>query len=366
MKKAVDILSLIIFLVVCIISVLFPKHMSFYVIQSLRMCAGTVIPALFPFLVISRLLSESSVAERAGRIISPIISVLFGVDKNLCGSFLIGMFAGFPNGAISTAITYSKGNCSKDCAQRNLALCNNCSLPFLATIAGVAILGSVKYGIILIASQIMTVFITSIIIRFCFKKSNACDRYIVKSSIFEKKSKNNLIIKSLKDATLNMLYICGLISVFYTLSGVLCEIFKDRFDLIFITKSLFEVTSAVDMCKSVPFPLNIVLCSAAIGFSGICVILQVADICEKYKLSPKYFVISRFISAVVMPLCTVILLLLAPRDAISVFAGYDAQYYLSSYNIEAITLIYAITLILVMLISGLMYCIATVLERNIK
>lgn len=362
MKRFVDLLCLLIFIFLCASSVLFPGYLSKHVLNAVFICFNTVIPVLFPFIVISRILSETTLLTRAGRILGPVISFVFGVDKNLCGSFLLGLFGGFPSGAISTGIIYNKGCCSKESAERNLALCNNTSLSFISAIAGSVVLGSLKNGIILIFAQLLTIFFTSIILRIIYK-TESNNIYINNTKLSGENKRKISIIKILKQSTLNMLYISGLITVFCSLAGVISEMCGNKFHLVYIIKSLFEVTGAVDVCKYASFPLNIVLCSISLGFSGLCVMFQISDICEEYGLSPKYFIISRIISGIFMPTFTVILLLIAPRDAISVFND-TFPVNESVVNLGAITLIYAVVLVLVMLIFGILYYIATLFEKK--
>ena len=46
-----------------------------YVGAGLRLCAATIIPALFPFLVLSELIVSGGVARKAGRLFAPIFAV---------------------------------------------------------------------------------------------------------------------------------------------------------------------------------------------------------------------------------------------------------------------------------------------------
>lgn len=355
MKKIFSLLCVLVFLFVCIISVALPKEITRFASAALDICLTQVIPSLFPFMVISRILSESNVCKYSGYLLGGLIRTIFGVDKNLGGAFLCGIFGGFPSGAIATGVAYQKGECTKQQAEFTLALCNNSSVSFILSFAGICVLGSLKSGIILLLSQLLSIFIISLIMRIVFKFKTE----MLKHPICVYKTKNslkNIIISSVTKSVTGILNVCGYIIVFYILSELIAKLFGNRFDLIYITKCFFEMTGAVKMCETPDFPLNLILCSSAIGFSGICVIMQVSGICEEYGLSPKYFVLSRILSALVMPVCTLILLTILPREAIYVFNTQMSDY--NNTNFKAVTLIYALVFALVMCIMGVFYFLA--------
>ena len=49
--------------------------------DGLLLCANTVIPSLFPFMVISELLVKSGTSSYLGKIASPLFSPVFGLGK---------------------------------------------------------------------------------------------------------------------------------------------------------------------------------------------------------------------------------------------------------------------------------------------
>ena len=361
MKKIYSLLCVFVFLFVCVISVVLPKEITKYASAALEICFTQVIPSLFPFMVISRILSESNICTYSGYLLGGLFRTMLGVEKNLCGAFLCGIFGGFPSGAIATGVAYQKGECTKQQAEFTLALCNNSSVSFILSFAGICVLGNLKSGIILLLSQLLSIFIISLIMRIVFKFRTET----LKHPICVYKTQNslkNIVVSSVTKSVTGILNVCGYIIVFYILSELFAKLFGNRFDLIYVTKCLFEMTGAVKMCEISDFPLNLVICSAAIGFSGICVIMQVSGICEEYGLSPKYFVLSRILSAIIMPVCTLIFLTILPREAIYVFNVQISDY--NTTNFKAVTLIYALIFALVMCIMGVFYFLAERFEKK--
>ncbi len=368
MKKIINSVSVLIFIFVCIISVTIPKEISKHTSDAINICFTQVIPSLFPFIVVSRILSETWVCKYAGAALGGLIHILFGIEKGLCGAFLCGIFGGFPSGAIATGIAYRKGECTKEGAEFNLALCNNCSVAFIISFAGLSVLGGYKNAIILLLSQLMTVLITSLLLRLVLRSNIKKSKTFYQSENKISETKTNftsIMISCITKSVTTILNICGYIIVFYILSELACSLVGNRYDLIYIAKSLLEVTGAVKITAVANFPLNLVLCSAAIGFSGICVMLQISDVCQQYGLSGKYFILSRIFGAIIMPICTLLLLITLPREAINVFYN-ESQHYnaIPFENFRAITLIYALVFVLVMCLLGILYVAADRFEKK--
>lgn len=314
-KKLYALISIVIFLIPCVLSVFIPRTVAFFAVEGLKLCINSIVPSLFPFMVITQILSRTGIVYTAGSCVSGILSPLLGISRNLCGAVLIGAVGGFPNGAHAVGLAYKDGCCTKRQAERAVALCNNCSLIYICTIAGSIILGSVKAGLILLISEVLSVIVISAITRFSIKpaKDNHSPLY--------RRTKEKLystICRSITESGYNTLNMCSYIVFFYIISGLISELVVSNTAAKALVKGLLEMSGGVELCRFIGFPLNYVICSAILGFSGISVIFQVCDVCEKYCISAKEFVFSRLLNAVLMPLFTTLLLTLLPRETIYV------------------------------------------------
>ena len=67
--------------------------------EGLALCGGSVIPALFPFLVVSRLFVATGSAAALGRLLAPLTRRILGVSGPGGTAVLLGLLGGYPVGA---------------------------------------------------------------------------------------------------------------------------------------------------------------------------------------------------------------------------------------------------------------------------
>lgn len=102
--------------------------------DGIRLCILSVIPALFPFLVLSILLTG---ALRGGHV--PLLGPLGGLVGIPAGAesvLAVGLLGGYPVGAQSVAQLFRDGQLSADDARRMLGFCSNAGPAFLFGIVG--------------------------------------------------------------------------------------------------------------------------------------------------------------------------------------------------------------------------------------
>lgn len=360
MKRISDICSVIIFSAAAFLCFARPSEISALTYDALELCVLRIIPSLFLFAVITQLLTRFEIALHAGYALSFIITPLTGIPKELCGAFLTGIFGGFPNGAHACGIIYSKGLCTKNNAELCVALSNNSSIPFLLLFVGSCITGSIKNGLILAVSQLISVIIVSFIFRITDTKQVL--PFTLKPVKEVKDNTFSEICRSITSACTTMLNVCGFITVFYILSGFISPYFKFSAEAVSAVKGFFEMSSGIVSAKSTAFPINMIICSAILGFSGLSVILQVEDACSKYGLSAKKFIFSRIYGAVLMPVITSFLLILLPHDYVDAFS-YSNAVMPAEFSISSALILYAIVFISVMCFFGLMYTAVSILDK---
>lgn len=114
--------------------------------EGLRLCARTVIPALFPYLVASELLVSSGAGERLAAVLAAPLRAVFGVSRCGAATYLMGLLCGFPVAARMGASYVSEGRMSAKEAQRLLCFANVPSAAFLINAVGVSLYGDLAFG----------------------------------------------------------------------------------------------------------------------------------------------------------------------------------------------------------------------------
>ncbi len=158
----------IIFLLLFIFAGVIVKHpaeISTSVKDTLFLCADSVIPALFPFFVMSNLLISLDIGTFCEKHLRKITKPLFGISASLSPSLALGLIGGYPVGAITCAETYLQKKCTKDDAERALAFCNNCGPAFILGAIGSGVFSSGKTGATLLTIHILSALTTGILFR---------------------------------------------------------------------------------------------------------------------------------------------------------------------------------------------------------
>ena len=109
--------------------VLYSDKMTGAAFDGLNLWLYTVIPSLFPFMVISSWLSFNTKPHFGT--VDKITMKLFGIPSGLMPVFLISMLSGYPTGARIISSLYSKNSISKDTAEHMLSFCNNPGAVFI-------------------------------------------------------------------------------------------------------------------------------------------------------------------------------------------------------------------------------------------
>ena len=113
--------------------------------RGIELCLASVIPALFPFFVVSSLLVSLG-AGRAARILERPFRALFRCGGAGAAAVLLGMLGGYPVGAATVASLVRQGDVSPAEGRRLLAFCSNAGPAFIIGVAGLTVFGSARTG----------------------------------------------------------------------------------------------------------------------------------------------------------------------------------------------------------------------------
>ena len=253
----------------------FPEIAAEAVADSLNFCLFTLIPALFPFFVLSGILTACGVGDLFGRIFGGAFERLFGVHRRYSAAFFIGALCGFPGGA-KTAFELYKGSDESDVsdAEKALAFCSNCGPAYLILGVGSSLFGSAMIGVKLWLAQLAAAVAVGIILR---GKAKAPSPPLMKIAGGVPISAP---ISALRGACTSIAMVCGTVVFF----SVIC-----RFAAIVlsplptavrcIVMSFIELTSGIrSSAAGLPTREALVLCGFACGWSGLSVHAQTAAV----------------------------------------------------------------------------------------
>ena len=266
-----------------------------YMSRGLLLCAKTVIPSLFPFMVLSELI-VSGCAQSSGlsRLLSP-LGRLFGLPPIGCCAVVLGMLCGFPVGAKCVCQAYDNGLLTRGEAERALAFSNNPSSAFLISAVGVSLWHNRRFGILLYAVVIVSAAISGILLN----KLSKHDRDRTAKPPFYTSTVNRtgarLFTEAVSSAASSMLLICAYVIFFSTLSGTLgialapLKLPQTATAVLF---GLLELSGGVSAASGLGNAMTgAVLCAFCVGWSGLSVHCQALSVCDGrgFSFRPYFF-----------------------------------------------------------------------------
>ena len=187
------------------------------VTQGLSLCTTVLLPALFPFFVLSGLVIETGLALHLGARFARPMSRIFHLPGSSAALFFLGALGGYPTGARAVADLYRRGQCSKTDAERMLALCNNCGPGFFLGVAGGTVLGSTAAGLALWLLHLMAALLCA---RLCRGNASAATAPLPPPASI---GFPRALVRAVSGAMQSILGVCGFVLFFSVLLCLLQE-----------------------------------------------------------------------------------------------------------------------------------------------
>lgn len=295
---------LLVLLSVFLLMLLFSMQILDSVRTALQLCYQSIIPSLFPFMILSELLSATFYDKRA---VSPHLNAIcrkiFAVPLDGMLAFLAGALCGFPIGVKITADLYRAGRLTVGEAEQLLSFANNTGPAFVIAGIGGGMLHSAKLGFFLYAVQIFSSLAAGCLIaRLPVKKKE-----YVPSGLAMTQAKPHGFVSAVWQSVHNMLTVCGMITAF-AVPVALIRYFTKNCTLLAFICSFLEIGNAANAAAflyiTTPFTAVLAL-TVAVSFGGLSVHLQAALFLEDTPISMHRYMAGKLLQATLACLCTV-------------------------------------------------------------
>jgi sporulation integral membrane protein YlbJ len=274
-----------------------PKVASDGALTSLKYCLNALIPSLFPLMIASELAIKSGALQKyASPLIQP-ISKLFGVSKAATLPYFVSLVGGYGSSASSTAALYKNGDISKRDCESIIALSSIPSPAFLIGFVGASLFKNTLYGWILWMIQIFSTLILGAVNSLINKEKSP--KELFQNTSLYRSSFSKILISAITHSSSSIALICACVIFFSTVisssEAILTPIFNDS-TLLKLILGLLEITNGAKASQFIaPLPPRAAVCSAMLGWSGLCVHFQIMALCEDTDLSfRKYFILKLF------------------------------------------------------------------------
>lgn len=241
--------------------------------EGIELCLRTVIPSLFPFFVLSSLLT-GAIGDSSPKILHPLWRKL-GIPPGSEAILLTGLLGGYPIGAKCIADAVRQGRLNPLDGARMMAFCNNPGPAFIFGIAG-SMFDHPWTGWILWGIQVAGALAVALILPGSGGKA-----------IEPAKITPTSLPAALKGALQALSGVCGWVVLFRVAIA-----FLDRWVFWLIPEvtrvilcGLLELTNGCCMLTEIPNQgLRFIICSGLLAFGGLCVGMQTASVAQGVKL----------------------------------------------------------------------------------
>lgn len=301
----------------------FPGIAGAGVTQGLSSCLNTLIPSLFPFMVLSTYMAESGLAAALGKWMQPITRFCFRQPGCAASAILMGFVGGYPAGAKTISRLLEQGELTREQAGRLLCFCVSAGPPFVLTAVGVCLLGNPSAGVVLLLSVTLSGLLLGVFTRFWGSAQPPQQRKSME------KTAGSPFVSSVMGAGRSMASMCALVIGFSILLQFLEDLGAVRYISRFLILRGFYPGNGVSL---LPFLTEITagcrtgaiagaslpLFAFALGWGGVCVHLQVFSLFREFPLSRWVFRLFRLLHGLLSGiLCWVLLPFFPQAEAAS-------------------------------------------------
>ena len=210
--------------------------------KALTLCAGTVIPALFPFMVVTGLLVRLGFGQWLAPDMAGLMASLFRLPGCAGSALLLGLVGGYPIGARTAAELYASG-----------------------------VFGSVRAGLWLWLIHVCAALLTGLL----FRGLGRGRKTVPPAISFQAPSLPAAFVSSVRDSAGTMLSVCAFVTFFYVLISPLTALPGPWAALAVGCGELFSLTPLLP-CDRTGF----LLAAGCAGWGGLSVLCQTAALLD--------------------------------------------------------------------------------------
>ena len=255
--------------------------------DALALCVQSVIPALFPFFVVSSLFIDLGCAAVLGRSLAPIMRRLFGVSGAGGTAFLLGIIGGYPVGGRTAGELYRSGQCEREECERLLAFCNNAGPSFILGIAGLGCFGSVRVGAWLYLIHVGAAVMVGLLFR-------STSRQMGRPEKTETPRWADALIEAVRGGAMSMVNICAFVVFFLVILRLFSRFTGIQHGAIL---GIVEMTNGI--LRLANDRRGFIWAAGLLGWGGLSVHCQTAAVLSGSGLSLKRYFIGKALQAVI-------------------------------------------------------------------
>jgi len=316
-----------------------PAKYALSVTSGFMLFANAVFPGLFPFLILTRILTELGAVEKVSRIFAKPMEKLFDCPSIAAYVFISSALCGYPMGAKLTADLVENKIINEIDAKKMMTFCSLSGPVFTIATVGAAMFANIKAGLCIYISHIISALLCGLIFSLANKlkhnKQTKQTPVIVKNGpeqspvTMQHKALDEIISSSVYNAVSTILIVGAFVTIFFLLIDI---IFASKIisPIIFATKKLFslinlnpnlaegfisgliEMTRGIKMISTFGASIeSLVLTTALISFGGLSISMQVLSLAKKAKIKPAAYIGCKLVHLIIsLPITLIVAFLM--------------------------------------------------------
>lgn len=311
--------------------VLYPNEVSAAVQKGLLLCGNVIIPALFPFFILTSLVISLGLAGALGRLLEPVMRPLFHLSGACAAPLALGFVGGYPIGARAALTLYQSGQCSQTEAERLLAFCNNSGPAFILGVVGAGVFADSRVGLLLCLTHAASSLCVGLLFRF-YHGNEKINRAVHIQTPIAATRFSTAFTQAVKDGLNSSLNICAFVICFTvilrlaTLSGLIPALAEGIARLLAplgmtrgwaekLLTGVLELSSGVTSLTTGPLAGRLSLAAFLLGWAGLSVHCQVLSFLGSSGLSPRTYLVGKLLHGLISAALTALLFRLFPFQA---------------------------------------------------
>ena len=307
-------------------------------LSGMRCAVLKVIPALFPFMVLGRLLTGMAVPMSIRRLTERI----FRLPGEAAMPILLGMLSGFPVGAMCTSALRHRGSVSRNDGARLLALSHNTGPAFPISYVGAVLWANRTFGLTVYLSQVVFGIALGIIMRRPneektipqdndFSDGQTVIREKGDRDVGQSPKSRNRAVADLSRAISDSAVTCVGITGSIVMAKVLCEIvgllIPSKFEaLSAVLAAVIEFSGGAAASAALGGTVGAAITGFSVGFGGLCAFLQAADAISGSDIPMSRCLITKLCQGVLCGTVAAVYVFLNPTEIhVTVSASYTVN-----------------------------------------
>jgi sporulation integral membrane protein YlbJ len=194
--------------------IVYPARYLLTTRNAFALWATSVLPSLFPFMVLCSLLFATGALKGAAKPLER-LTTFFRLPSVAGVCFLIGITSGYPVGSRTISQLYDGGCIDQYGVKKLSVLCTTTGPLFCLSSVGVGMLGSAEVGAKIYLAHIVCCLVSGLIFSMCGKR--------VKNTPFPPHKQKNVLYECFYGATIAVLVAAGFIAFFATAAQMMAD-----------------------------------------------------------------------------------------------------------------------------------------------